>query len=158
MRSSELGILLAVGLGGTATFARAFPKLRAETTPKGIVDLELPRTTARAEEVVAAWEAQGLDGAAKRSILVDVPFVVSYTGALAAYAALVARAGDADATLLVIGALAAGASDLVENALMWRMLGGRTAQPVPALTTVAAALKFGLIAAVVLGAPVTALT
>ena len=158
MRSSELGILLAIGIGGAATLARAFPKLRTDTTPKGIVDLELPRTTVRADEVVAAWKEQRLEGAAKRSILIDLPFVAAYTCALAAFAALMARLGDADATPLVLAAVAAGVLDLVENALMWRMLGEKTAQPLPALTTAAAAMKFTLIPLVLVWAVATALT
>jgi hypothetical protein len=119
----------------------------------GIVGLELAGSTGRVEEILAAW---GHDGraAARRSLLIDY-------GVLATYAPLMVglcqRTADRmgrrrRARLAALGPtvaaaqIVAGACDVVENTALLRVLAGRR-EPLPAVATTAASLKFALLAA-----------
>lgn len=140
---------MAVLLGGCAAtvgWATLFPVL-----DPSIVRLEFAPTTTSAQAVIIAWESHGQLGDAKRSVRIDLVWIVLYTPSLAAAAVLTARSaparGAAPAVRSVLAALvyvafAAGALDYVEDSGLWLMLDGHTAQPVPMLTTVVAATKW----------------
>jgi hypothetical protein len=126
----------------------------------GIVAFELARTTERTSEILRIWGAQG-QAAARRSLLWDLPFIAAYGGLLSLLAssaapsmgdktwAWVAGAGRA----IAVAALLAAALDLVENALLWSILGSGDrpqVQPQARLAWAAAWAKFALLGVVIL--------
>ena len=162
LRTSEVGLLLAVGLAATVTWSRLFPTLKPPAA-RGIVGLELAGSTARARRILADWEQRGLTQRAKRSVALDWPFIVLYSFAAALAGVLGGRAAagsgllssdhaDTVAAVLAYAAWAAGVLDVAENAGLRAMLSGHTGQPIPALASAASAAKWLLIAATVVGA------
>ena len=153
LRDGEVTTIFVIALGATAVWFLLFPPLRPT-----IVSLELARTTARVRRILGAWESHAMSKAAKRSVLTDLAWIPLYTVALAGLAILASRAAvaaDAGETLpsafavLAYVALAAGALDYLENAGLWRLLGGHVAQPVPALTSLVSFLKWAAIFVIV---------
>lgn len=134
--SADLGAILVIALGLLAFWATLFPDLRTAAAPHGIVSLELPWNAKRAWRIVASWEREGKLGAARRSLLLDLPFIALYLVALVAFDTLIARAGLAlglfsdrakqwVAAILVCTASLAAVLDLLENLGIRLMLGGR---------------------------------
>jgi hypothetical protein len=153
LRTAEAGALLLVAAGAAATWTRLFPRLRTAAAPRGIVSLQLAFTAARAKAVIESWRARHLDGAARRSLFVDVPFVVFYAWTLGLLAVLAGRAaagsdlltpGDADtaAAAVAIGGWVAAFCDLVENGGLWLQLSGRTSGVLTAATSTVSAVKW----------------
>jgi hypothetical protein len=146
LRDTEVAAIFVIAVGATVSWGTLFPPLRPI-----IVRLELAPTTIHVQEVIGAWESAGLVDDAKRSVLIDLVWIVCYTSMLATVGELAARAADAGemasairsvTAVLVYLAVAAGVLDYVENAGLWFLLAGNHAQPVPALTTVASGLKW----------------
>jgi hypothetical protein len=149
---AELATLFTISLASSIVWMRVFPRLRTPAT-RGIVKLQLARTTSRANAIVRAWREQHLLGRAKRSLIVDFPYIASYSFAIAFLALLAGRAAatsglmssdtanvSADAT--AIAAWSAGFCDLLENAGLVLLLRGVTGQPAPAITSFFAGIKW----------------
>jgi hypothetical protein len=167
LSSAEVATLLVIAAGATVSWWGLFAALKTPQTPRGLLDLQLAMTRDRAQEIRDAWKAGRRLGAARNSVLLDLPFIAFYVCTLATAGVLGARAAHAEgvldaaaahsfATVLVCAALAAGALDCFENAGLQRMLDeekndvGAVAAPV---TGVAAWLKLALI----IGCALTAL-
>lgn len=144
--------LLMLGVG-----ALALPSL-GQMSVRGvdILDVEFMGTSAEAAEQVARLGPLGVD-AARTSIYLDFPFLVLYALALSAACCVVAmRAAERGLTdLEAIGsgvawlAPAAAICDALENVAILQVLGGRIEQPWPAIAYGFAAVKFALLAMVV---------
>lgn len=99
----------------------------------GIIAFELAGTPERSREIMDTWGPEGR-AAARLSLLLDYPFLLSYcgiqvAGCAAASDALRARDAKALATAgRLIGAvqIAAGAFDVAENTALLGILAGRT--------------------------------
>lgn len=161
--SADLGAILVIALGLLAFWATLFPDLRTAAAPHGIVSLELPWNAKRAWRIVASWEREGTLGAARRSLLLDLPFIALYLVALLAFDILIARAGLAlglfsdraeqcVAAILVCAASLAAVLDLLENLGIRLMLGGR--YWAARVTSIVSAGKWALLAlASIVGLP-----
>ncbi|MGZ8481882.1 MAG: hypothetical protein ACXWWO_05440 [Candidatus Limnocylindria bacterium] len=161
--SADLGAILVIALGLLAFWATLFPDLRTAAAPQGIVSLELPWNAKRAWRIVASWEREGKLGAARRSLLLDLPFIALYLVALVAFDTLIARAGLAlglfsdraeqwVAAILVCAASLAAVLDLLENLGIRLMLGGR--YWAARVTSIVSAGKWALLAlASIVGLP-----
>lgn len=148
----DLGVLLAVVTGWMVFIFRLFPNLKTPAVPRGIFNLQFAFTTKHATAVVDDWRVRDHIKAARRSLLTDVAFVVTYVTALVIVAVLVNHAADAGHVGPgVVVALLAGVLDLIENAgLAWQLRDDdRQAQPVPLLTSLAATGKLLLLLAFV---------
>lgn len=127
-----------------------------DTTGAGIVDFELARNFSRAHEIWQGWSSTGMIGNAKRSIVLDYPFMVLYGVSLGMAAVglgrrLAARGVDrlaAWAPLIAWAALAAAAFDAIEDVFLWLQItgGARGRYAFPAFA--AASIKFVLLAGV----------
>lgn len=144
--------LLMLGVG-----ALALPSLgRMDMRGVQILDVEFMRTSAMAAEQVARLGPLGVD-AARTSVYLDFPFLVIYAVALSAACVVVAaRAAERGrAALAVVGrrvawlAPVAAACDAIENVAILQVLAGRVDQPWPAIAFGFAAVKFVLLAVVV---------
>jgi hypothetical protein len=121
-----------------------------------ILDLESMRTSTKAAELIARLGSGGVDDARMATYL-DFPLLVLYGVALSAACIVVAaRAADrGSARLAAAGrsiawlALIAAACDAVEDVAILVVLGGNVDQPWPAIASVFAAVKFGLLAVVI---------
>jgi len=117
----------------------------------GIIPFELAGTPERAQEMMDRWGAEGRS-AARTSLLLDYPFLVTYTGLQVAGTALASDAlrrsgadGLADAGRLIGPAqIAAGAFDATENTALLGILAGRRGRW-PAVARAAATAKFALL-------------
>jgi hypothetical protein len=146
-------------IGGLAVFGGAqLPELQTMNSHgASILDFEFVRTTARANQILKDWGAEGRS-AARTSLWLDYPFLVSYALLYSlACGALADRAKGAGkarwATLGVVlswASLGAGLFDALENAALLRILAGHPEQPYPALASASAAGKFVLSAAALL--------
>ena len=123
----------------------------------GVIELELMRTTTKAEQVLRDYGSDGRS-AARTSLWIDYPYLVCYAlfyalacGTLAQRAGRLGRDTWAavGATLAWCGLLA-GLLDAIENAALLWVLDGHTAQPFPAIAYLCAVPKFALSAAVIL--------
>jgi hypothetical protein len=116
----------------------------------GIIPFELAGTPERAERIMQRWGPTGR-AAARRSLILDYPFLLAYAPlqALACAAAgdtmrrrhrrLLAAAG----TPIAWAQLAAGGFDAIENAALLGVLAGRDAR-LPAVARACATAKFAL--------------
>ncbi len=163
LSDAELGVVLAVVAGWTLYVARWFPDLKSETVPCGIFCLQLAFKRERVRAIVKRWTAAGCMPAARRSLLLDLVFIVLYTIALVALTVLAARAAGAGGllataqaeNLAAVGAglaMAAGVLDVLENIGLALELSGRHRQPIPLATSLLSAAKWLLLASLVLGA------
>jgi hypothetical protein len=110
----------------------------------GIVPFELAGTPERARKLMERWGEEGRK-AARLSLLLDYPFLVSYTGlqvAACAAAGEVLPAGRVVVPLQV----AAGAFDAAENTALLGVLSGRDGGRLPAVARTCALAKFALLA------------
>jgi hypothetical protein len=117
----------------------------------GIIPFELAGTPERAERIMQRWGPTG-QAAARRSLILDYPFLLAYAPlqALACAAAgdalsrrrhkLLAAAG----APLAWGQLAGAGFDAIENAALLGVLGGGDAR-LPALARTCATAKFALL-------------
>ena len=123
----------------------------------GVLELELMRTTQKAEQVLSEYGSDGRS-AARTSLWLDYPYLVSYAlffslacGAIADRALRLERERwAAIGGALAWGALAAGLFDALENAALLRVLADHPEQPYPAIAYFCALPKFVLSAAVLL--------
>jgi hypothetical protein len=136
----------------------ALPSLHTmDSHGAGILQFEFVRTSARAQQFLSEWGSEGRS-AARTSLWLDYPFLVSYALFLSLACVTVAgraeRAGRrrwaAIGAALAWGALAAGAFDAVENACLLLILGGHPVAPYPAAASVCASAKFLLSTSAVL--------
>jgi hypothetical protein len=142
---------------GTGQAVLGVPMLALERRMKrtggpGIIPFELAGTPERADQILRAWGDEGRS-AARSSLLLDYPYLVTYTGLQAALCDAaserlrrrgrqrLAKAGE------VIGAMqwAAGAFDAIENVSLLGILAGRNGR-LPALARRSACTKFALLA------------
>ncbi|MDX6649164.1 MAG: hypothetical protein QOJ97_1115 [Solirubrobacteraceae bacterium] len=118
----------------------------------GIVDFELAGSRGEAREIVADWGARG-HGAAQLSLWLDFLYLVAYgaflTLAVASVRDLAERQGwkrfASVGARLVFFPAAAAALDAIENVGLLLALGGHGGEFAPALASVCALGKFGLI-------------
>jgi hypothetical protein len=150
---SRRTLLIAAGVSllGLLAFGRAMAAVSRPLHPNSIASLELAFTPDNAAAILEGWGHAG-QVAAKRSLLLDVGFiVVGYAPLLACLCLLSARRPEDGwrswAERLAKGALLAGGLDLVENAALWGVI-GRPLAPSGLLTLTAgaaAATKFVLV-------------
>jgi hypothetical protein len=118
----------------------------------GIIAFELAGTPERSRRIMDRWGPEGRS-AARMSLLLDYPYLVTYAGLQlaacgAASDALRSRGADilADAGRFIAPAqLAAGAFDAAENTALLGVLAGRSDR-LPAVARAAARAKFALLA------------
>jgi hypothetical protein len=130
----------------------ALERRMRRTGGPGIIPFELAGTPDRARAIMDRWGEDGR-AAARRSLLLDYPYLVTYTGlqvagCAAASDALARRdAGGLAAAGRVIGPaqLAAGAFDAAENTALLGVLGGRATGRLPAVARACAQAKFALL-------------
>lgn len=123
----------------------------------GVIELELMRTTGKAQEVLSDYGADGRS-AARTSLWLDYPYLVSYALFLAlACVGISERAHRlgrhrwaAVGVALAWAGLLAGVFDAGENAALLRVLAGHPEQPYPAVAYFCALAKFVLVAAALL--------
>ncbi len=153
LRGSELAILFTIGAGAAATCVRLFPNLKTAAARSGIVSLQFAWTPARAAAITDSWRARHLDGSTRRSLYIDFFYIAGYGTAIAFLALLAGRAAktsgfcsshtaDLTADFVAIGAWSAGLCDCLENGGLLLLLRGSTQQPVPALTSTVASIKW----------------
>lgn len=129
----------------------ALERRMLRTGGPGIIPFELAGTPERSRKIMDTWGPDG-QSAARLSLLLDYPFLVTYsglglTGSGAASDALRRRGATALADAgRVIGMmhLAAGAFDAAENTTLLGILAGRNGR-LPALARAFASAKFGLL-------------
>jgi hypothetical protein len=146
---------LVVTLGVGAFGLPALGRMDERTV--GIVELELMRTTSKAQELLALLAGDGID-AARTSIYLDFPFLILYGATLSAACVLVAaRASEKGMDLfeglgkaLAPVAVIAAALDALENVALLVVLDGHPDQPWPGLAFAFASVKFVLLGVVVL--------
>ena len=116
--------------------------------PHGVLDIEAPWSTERAQAINQALGDSGI-AVARRHTRLDFIFLVLYPLALSSACALLAAAlpGKAGAIGMMVAwaVLCAAPLDAVENLAMLQLLAGTTSAPWPQLAIVCAALKFTLV-------------
>jgi hypothetical protein len=123
-----------------------------ESGGPGIIPFELAGTPERAGRILSSWGPSG-QAAARRSLLLDYPYLASYaplqallcTGAGEALGRSGRRAAASAAPILAWGQLGAGALDAIENSALLAILAGHDGR-LPALARGCASAKFGLLA------------
>ncbi len=117
----------------------------------GIVDIELPWKVERAKWIVDTWREAGLIETARLQTRLDFIFLCIYPAALSLACRKIAQGREGFMATIGIwlswAVLLCTPLDAFENVMILTMLSGNYAFPVPLLTSVAAALKFALIAA-----------
>jgi hypothetical protein len=117
----------------------------------GIIELELMRTSAKAEQYYRQLGADGRE-AARTSLDLDYPYLIFYGFFLATACVVVAARGAERGMrrlarlgiVLAFGALIGAFCDAVENAALLRVLAGHTDQPWPGIAFGFAVGKFAL--------------
>jgi hypothetical protein len=109
----------------------------------GIVPFELAGTPERSRRMMERWGEDGRK-AARLSLLLDYPFLVSYTGLQVAGCAAAGRVLPG-ASVVVPSQIAAGAFDAAENTALLGVLSGRDSGRLPALARACALAKFALL-------------
>ncbi len=146
--------LVALGVSQAALTLEMLRLERAmiRTGGPGIIPFELAGTPARAAAIMSTWGADG-QRAARRSLLMDYPYLVNYAAlhALACAAArdaLSRRGHDRLAAIgpaVAWGQIAAGGCDVIENAALLAVLAG-SRQRAPGIARAGAQTKFALLA------------
>lgn len=139
-------VALALVVGFGLAQLPALAAMRAGGTD--VVGFEMVATTQQAELVLAGWGEVG-QAAARTQLLLDFGFLVGY-GLLMWLTATALRAP----RLALLGPVAAVA-DALENIALLVIVGGRTAQPWPALATTFAIVKFVALTAWLVGVAAT---
>jgi hypothetical protein len=109
----------------------------------GIVPFELAGTPERSRKLMDRWGEDGRK-AARLSLLLDYPFLVSYTGLQVAGCAAASEVLPAG-RIVVPSQVAAGAFDAAENTALLGVLSGRDDGRLPALARACATAKFALL-------------
>jgi hypothetical protein len=157
LHTADAAAVLAMALGLSAVWSALFPRLRTDAAPKGIASLELCWTANRARRVVNSWERKGMMAAARRSVLLDEPFILFYSVTLATLGVLAARAAGASsllshdhaqtvASVMTLAACVAALLDLAENLGLCLLLRGHFATGLSAATSVVSSAKWLLVA------------
>jgi hypothetical protein len=137
---------------GLAQAALLVPLLEMErrmrkTGGSGILAFELAGTPERASKITRKWGAEG-QAAARVSLLLDYPFLVTYSGLqfIGCAAAREQLGGPLAAAGRVIAPaqFAAGAFDAVENTALLGIVAGRSGR-LPAVARASALAKFALL-------------
>ena len=144
-----------IGFGG-GQVAVPIPMLALErkmrrTGGPGIIPFELAGTPERSRRIVERWGADG-QSAARASLLLDYPYLVSYAGL---QAAICGAASDAlreagrgrlaaAGHLVATAQWGAGAFDAVENTALLGVLAGRSGR-LPGVARTCAGAKFALL-------------
>ncbi len=145
--------LIAFGVGELALLVPllGLDRRMRRTGGPGIIPFELAGSRDNAVRIMERWGPQGT-AAARRSLWLDFPFLIAYSGVHASWCAM---AGDAlrehDRTRLaslgrvvVAAQIAAGACDAVENASLLGVLDG-SIDALPRVAQSFALTKFGLL-------------
>ncbi|HVA18579.1 MAG TPA: hypothetical protein VMU55_00215, partial [Solirubrobacteraceae bacterium] len=130
----------------------------------GVLGFERAGTTHRLNEILFVWGPHGR-GAAEAHVFIDLGFIACYglllTGICVRLGRLYQRSGHSRvaqiATAFVWAALIAAIVNMLQKLMLWLELHGHTAQPLPALASLCAAITSLLAIAVVLFAIFAAL-
>jgi hypothetical protein len=166
-RVASRRLLIGLAAGMLVFGAAQLPELvTLQNRGAGIVAFELARTSGRAHQITSEWGSRGRS-AAGLSLIFDYGFLIFYGLLLAATCTAVAKRAQAQTRvslarlgrLLAIAALVAALADAFENAALLFVSSGHTSQPFPGIAFGFAALKFTLLAPVLvyalLGWPLT---
>lgn len=147
------GVLAAAVVFGPLSQGRIQRKhLRTSVTPRHpIMDWERAHTQSRMDEILGAWGEAGR-GWALRSLALDLGFLVAYGAAhslACSVAAVFFRSADGVVGEWIFGvgawaAVAVAALDLVENALLFRMLRGFQGDRLPGAMALVSRTKWGI--------------
>ena len=122
--------------------------LTTPTTPYGILEIEVPWSEERAQQVLDHW-GEDLLPTARKQVQIDFFYLLLYPVSLSLLCALIAgyESGAVGffGVLVAWGVLLTGPLDAVENLAILRMLSGSVAAPFPQVATVAATVKFTLL-------------
>lgn len=124
---------------------------RCHLADGGIIALEQPWSTKRANSVIGTWRAANAGTIAVSNVHWDYMFLLCYSTALALACVMAAGAAVPGSLVARLGPAiawmqsAAAVFDALENAGMLTMLAGHTASPVPLLTSISSVIKFTLI-------------
>jgi hypothetical protein len=118
----------------------------------GIIPFELAGSTEKAQAIMARWGSEGR-AAARRSLVLDFPYLVAYSGVHAIWCRIASdtlrRAGQRSAAeigdIVIRSQMLAGACDAVENAALLGVLAGHT-KTLPRVARSFALAKFALLA------------
>jgi hypothetical protein len=153
-KNSKRRPLLVLGAGQVVLLVPllALERRMMRTGGPGIIPFELAGTPARSRRIMDTWGSDGRS-AARLSLLLDYPYLVTYSGLqlAACTAASNALRRRGAATLADAGRsiglmqIAAGAFDAAENTALLGILAGRDGK-LPALARAFATAKFGLLA------------
>ena len=154
MSISTRGRLGAFGAAQTVLFLplAALDRRMMRTGGPGIIPFELAGTTEHSRKILDTWGEEGRS-AARRSLLLDYPFLVAYSGfnlACSAAASDALRSNGASALARAgrsVGAMqvAAGACDAAENTALLGVLAGHD-ERLPGMARAFASAKFALLA------------
>lgn len=141
----RLGVLLVFT---TALMMLVGLPLQGESSPWGIVSLQLAGTPYRALRILLEWKSQNVLGYAKLSLIVDFVYLVIYGLFFASLALWVgARLGDKTwSSRAAWAATYASALDALENAVqLYEVARFNSSSPLPQLAASFAAAKFALL-------------
>jgi hypothetical protein len=130
----------------------------------GVLGFERAGTTRRLNEILSVWGTHGR-AAAEAHVFIDLGFIACYglllAGMCVRLGRLYQRSGHPRvtqiATAFAWAALVAATVNVLQKLVLWLELHGHTAEPLPALASLCAAITSLLAAAVVLFAIITAL-
>lgn len=142
-----IALILLTILWGRYLMAQGAPLL--SKLPNGIIDLEVPWSTATAQRYLELLGTEGR-ALARKNLELDFVFLILYPLAISLTCAVLATSVGGKAELLGVilawAALAAMPLDATENATMLMMLSDHISAPWPQLSTICATLKFGVVA------------
>jgi hypothetical protein len=124
------------------------PPLQTEAAPQGIISFELAGTQAKADEIIASWDATAQLYAAF-GLGFDFLFMPVYATAIAL--GILLAAGRHPGRFASVGAwvgwgaFAAALFDAAENVCLWNLLLGNSGANYAGLAALYATVKFGLI-------------
>ncbi len=139
----------AVRILGLAQVALLLPLLEMERRMRkaggpGIIAFELAGTPKRSKDIMRKWGAEG-QAAARVSLLLDYPFLVTYSGLQFIGCAVASeQLGSRAGRVIAPAQIAAGAFDAVENTALLGILAGRRGR-LPAVARACALAKFALL-------------
>jgi hypothetical protein len=145
-------LLRLVGIGMLVFGAAEVPALaRMSSHGTGVLGFEFAASTHRMHEILTRWGSVGRAGA-QQEVLIDLGFILCYGLLLAGSCGRLARRFEKDghartatvAVLLAWAALLAAAANALQKVVLTLELHGHIAQPLPALSTVCAAITFTL--------------
>lgn len=143
-------VLTALVVGWALLMAAQGWGLHSQAVPAGILCFEMPRSAARAREILGAWQVAGVVDKARWQIWLDFPFLVIYPLWFAAAIALLLRRlpphrWAATGRLLGWSMLVVAGLDAYENTLMMVLLDHEITAATARTVTLAARAKFLII-------------